>query len=52
MEEEFSYLTRKEKKIMRSLLSKVAVGLVFVFGGGLWAASAVADDVAHKVVIH
>ena len=36
---------------MRSLLSKVVVGLVFVFGGGLWAASAVADDVAHKVVI-
>ena len=36
---------------MRSLLSKVAVGLVFVFGGGLWAASALADDVAHKVVI-
>ncbi len=36
---------------MRNLLSKVAVGLVFVFGGGLWAASAVADDVAHKVVI-
>ena len=36
---------------MRSLLSQVAVGLVFVFGGGLWGASAVAGDVAHKVVI-
>ena len=36
VEKVFSYPTRKEITIMRSLLSQVAVGLVFVFGGGLW----------------